>query len=75
MKVRFIGLGRMGHVMRRRLLDGGHEVAVYNRTPEDKITGGAGSNRNEVKPAGGKVRRRSFTMLTDGVAESLDPPA
>ena len=34
MKVRFIGLGRMGHVMWRRLLDGGHEVAVYNRTPE-----------------------------------------
>ena len=28
MKVGFIGLGRMGQAMSRRLLDGGHEVAV-----------------------------------------------
>ena len=33
MKVGFIGLGRMGEVMVRRLLDAGHEVGVYNRTP------------------------------------------
>ena len=33
MKVGFIGLGRMGEVMTRRLLEGGHEVGVYNRTP------------------------------------------
>jgi 3-hydroxyisobutyrate dehydrogenase len=32
MKVGVIGLGRMGEAMSRRLLDGGHEVAVYNRT-------------------------------------------
>ncbi|MBV1699550.1 MAG: NAD(P)-binding domain-containing protein, partial [Hyphomicrobiales bacterium] len=34
MKVGFIGLGRMGQVMTRRLLDAGHEVGVYNRSPE-----------------------------------------
>jgi hypothetical protein len=34
MKVGFIGLGRMGQVMARRLVDGGHEVGVYNRTAE-----------------------------------------
>src|SRR5580692_4304937 len=34
MKVGFIGLGRMGGAMVRRLLDGGHEVAVYNRTAD-----------------------------------------
>jgi 6-phosphogluconate dehydrogenase (decarboxylating) len=34
MKVGFIGLGRMGGAMSRRLLDGGYEVAVYNRTAD-----------------------------------------
>ena len=34
MKVGFIGLGRMGQAMSRRLLDGGYEVAVYNRTAD-----------------------------------------
>ena len=32
MKVGFIGLGRMGAAMADRLLGGGHEIAVYNRT-------------------------------------------
>ena len=35
MKVGFIGLGRMGQVMARRLIDGGHEVGVFNRTAEN----------------------------------------
>jgi 3-hydroxyisobutyrate dehydrogenase-like beta-hydroxyacid dehydrogenase len=33
MKVGFIGLGRMGTAMVARLLQAGHEVTVYNRTP------------------------------------------
>jgi 3-hydroxyisobutyrate dehydrogenase-like beta-hydroxyacid dehydrogenase len=33
MKVGFIGLGRMGQGMSRRILDGGHDLIVYNRTP------------------------------------------
>lgn len=32
MKVGFIGLGRMGQAMARRLLDAGHDLTVYNRT-------------------------------------------
>jgi 3-hydroxyisobutyrate dehydrogenase-like beta-hydroxyacid dehydrogenase len=32
MKVGFIGLGKMGTAMAGRILDGGHEIAVYNRT-------------------------------------------
>ncbi|MEX1109575.1 MAG: NAD(P)-binding domain-containing protein, partial [Dongiaceae bacterium] len=32
MKVGFIGLGRMGSAMADRILGGGHEIAVYNRT-------------------------------------------
>ena len=34
MKVGFVGLGRMGQAMTQRLLAGGHEVGVYNRTAE-----------------------------------------
>jgi 3-hydroxyisobutyrate dehydrogenase-like beta-hydroxyacid dehydrogenase len=34
MKVGFIGLGRMGQVMAARVLDAGHELAVYNRTAD-----------------------------------------
>ena len=33
MQIGMIGLGRMGMNMARRLLQGGHEVVVYNRTP------------------------------------------
>jgi 3-hydroxyisobutyrate dehydrogenase-like beta-hydroxyacid dehydrogenase len=35
-KLGFIGLGRMGSALARRLLDAGHSLALYNRTP-DKI--------------------------------------
>ncbi|MCF8143405.1 MAG: decarboxylating 6-phosphogluconate dehydrogenase [Deltaproteobacteria bacterium] len=34
MKIAMIGLGRMGMNMARRLLQGGHEVLAYNRTPQ-----------------------------------------
>ncbi|HXI46130.1 MAG TPA: decarboxylating 6-phosphogluconate dehydrogenase [Candidatus Acidoferrales bacterium] len=34
MRIGFIGLGRMGSNMVRRLLKDGHEVVAYNRTPE-----------------------------------------
>jgi 6-phosphogluconate dehydrogenase len=34
MKMAMIGLGRMGMNMARRLLQNGHEVVVYNRTPQ-----------------------------------------
>ena len=34
MRIGFVGLGRMGANMVRRLLRDGHEVVAYNRTPE-----------------------------------------
>ena len=34
MRIGFIGLGRMGGNMVRRLVRDGHEIVVYNRTPE-----------------------------------------
>jgi len=36
MRLAMVGLGRMGQNMARRLIRGGHEVVVYNRSP-DKI--------------------------------------
>jgi 3-hydroxyisobutyrate dehydrogenase-like beta-hydroxyacid dehydrogenase len=44
MRVGFIGLGKMGQGMTRRLLGGGHDLIVYNRTTEkaaDLATAGA----------------------------------
>jgi 6-phosphogluconate dehydrogenase len=34
MRIGFVGLGRMGANMVRRLLRDGHEIVAYNRTPE-----------------------------------------
>src|SRR3546814_19631345 len=34
MQIGMIGLGRMGANMVRRLLQGGHQCVVFNRTPE-----------------------------------------
>src|SRR4029078_6207915 len=34
MQIGFVGLGRMGANMVRRLIRDGHEVVAYNRTPE-----------------------------------------
>jgi len=34
MRIGFIGLGRMGANMVRRLVRDGHEVVAFNRTPE-----------------------------------------
>ena len=34
MQLAMIGLGRMGGNMVRRLLQGGHELVVYDRKPE-----------------------------------------
>jgi 3-hydroxyisobutyrate dehydrogenase-like beta-hydroxyacid dehydrogenase len=34
MKLGFIGVGRMGGAMVRRLLDAKHDIGVYNRTPD-----------------------------------------
>jgi 3-hydroxyisobutyrate dehydrogenase-like beta-hydroxyacid dehydrogenase len=33
MRLAILGMGRMGHALAERLLSGGHEVSVWNRTP------------------------------------------
>ena len=34
MKIAYVGLGAMGLPMARRLLEAGHELTVWNRSPE-----------------------------------------
>src|SRR5215471_4445457 len=69
MKVGFIGLGRMGRAMARRLLDGGHELAVYNRTP-DKVRelGDAGTSIAGSMAEAAGFGDAVFTMLADDAA-------
>lgn len=45
MKVGFIGLGRMGSGMARRLLDAGHDLAVHDIVPEHAAAIGAAGAR------------------------------
>ena len=69
MKVGFIGFGRMGQAMAARLLGGGHELVVYNRTREKCA---------ELEKAGAKVaasmaeackgREVVISMVTDDKA-------
>jgi 3-hydroxyisobutyrate dehydrogenase-like beta-hydroxyacid dehydrogenase len=69
MKVGFLGLGRMGQAMATRVLGGGHELVVYNRTREKCA---------ELEKAGAKVaasmteacrgREAVISMLTDDKA-------
>ena len=69
MKVGFIGLGRMGEVMARRLLGGGHEVGVFNRTPAKmKPLVEAGAKATDSIKAAATFGEAVFTMLTDDAA-------
>jgi 3-hydroxyisobutyrate dehydrogenase-like beta-hydroxyacid dehydrogenase len=69
MKVGFVGLGRMGEAMSRRLLDGGHEVMVYNRTA-DKVKPLLDFGAKPAISVGEVCNfgRAVFTMLTDDAA-------
>src|SRR5271166_3394649 len=69
MKVGFIGLGRMGQAMTRRLIEGGHEVGVYNRTA-DKIKPliEAGAKAMDSVKAAATFGGAVFTMVSDDAA-------
>jgi 3-hydroxyisobutyrate dehydrogenase-like beta-hydroxyacid dehydrogenase len=69
MRVGFIGLGRMGEAMARRLLEAGHEVGVYNRTPSKlKPLVDAGAKAVDSVKAAATFGDAVFTMLTDDAA-------
>ena len=69
MKVGFIGLGRMGQVMVRRMLEGGHDLGVYNRTPEkSKALVEMGAKAMSSIEQAARYGEGVFTMLADDAA-------
>ena len=69
MKVGFIGLGRMGQAMASRVLGGGHDLVVYNRTREkcsDIEKAGATVAASMIEAC--KGREAVISMLTDDKA-------
>jgi 3-hydroxyisobutyrate dehydrogenase-like beta-hydroxyacid dehydrogenase len=65
MDIGFIGLGNMGRGMAANLLEAGHRVTVYNRSPgkaESLVQQGATAARNLAEASNAEV---VFTMLSD----------
>src|SRR5688572_14953697 len=55
MRVAFLGLGRMGVLMARHVLDAGHELVVWNRSPGragDLVAAGAREAASPDEAAG-----------------------
>lgn len=68
-KYGWIGLGAMGTVMARRLVEADHEVHVYNRSVEKSAALTVRGAVVEVSPAAvGRATDVVFLMLTDGAA-------
>ncbi|HEY7659599.1 MAG TPA: NAD(P)-dependent oxidoreductase [Actinomycetota bacterium] len=87
-RVAFLGLGGMGRPMAGRLLEAGHDLAVWNRTPgrdDALVTGGAARAATPAEAA--RDAEVVITMLTgpsaleevvfgpDGVASAISPAA
>src|SRR5215203_1687251 len=69
MKLGFIGLGTMGAPMARNLLEAGHELAVWNRSPErvDPLVA-AGARRADSPADAASGTRATILMLTNAEA-------
>src|SRR5882762_11276923 len=68
MKIGFIGLGRMGSAMAANLVKAGHDVTVFNRSPEKRralLELGAHEAGSVVDACHGEV---IITMLADDTA-------
>jgi 3-hydroxyisobutyrate dehydrogenase-like beta-hydroxyacid dehydrogenase len=69
MKIAFLGLGKMGFPMARRLLESGHTLTVWNRTPERArplVTAGAALAATPAQAA--QSADAVLTMLFDDAA-------
>lgn len=68
-RIGFIGLGLMGQPMSRRLLEAGHQLTVWNRTPEKaKALLAAGAAWGASPEAVAQVSDMVITMVTDSAA-------
>jgi 3-hydroxyisobutyrate dehydrogenase-like beta-hydroxyacid dehydrogenase len=69
MKAGFIGLGRMGQAMARRMIEAGHDLGVYNRTAEKlKPLIELGAKPVDSIAAAANYSEAIFTMLADDAA-------
>jgi 3-hydroxyisobutyrate dehydrogenase-like beta-hydroxyacid dehydrogenase len=69
MKVGFIGTGRMGGAMVRRLLEAKHDVGIYNRTAEKaKPLTDAGAKPIKSVADAARYGEITYTMLADDTA-------
>ncbi len=69
MKLGFIGTGRMGRAMARRLIEAKHDLAVFNRTPDktkELVDAGAKALASLAQAA--RYGEAVFTMLADDAA-------
>jgi 3-hydroxyisobutyrate dehydrogenase-like beta-hydroxyacid dehydrogenase len=85
MNVGFVGAGRMGAPMVRRLVDAGHEVTVLGRTPEkraaaEELGARAAADLTELAHDADAVIVCVFTddqvrqvCLTDGLVDAMSP--
>ena len=72
MKVGFIGLGRMGAGMAANLLKAGHQVTVYNRTPDKSAPLIAQGAKAAARISDACRGEAVFTMLSnDEAVESV----
>jgi 3-hydroxyisobutyrate dehydrogenase-like beta-hydroxyacid dehydrogenase len=67
MKIGFLGLGQMGREMSVRLIDAGHELTVWNRSPE-ACRAFAGRARVAASPGEAMEVEVAITMLADDAA-------
>jgi 3-hydroxyisobutyrate dehydrogenase-like beta-hydroxyacid dehydrogenase len=70
MKVGFIGLGRMGSAMAANLVKAGHEVTVFNRSPQKRRPLAALGAREAATIAEASQGEVVITMLADDAAVS-----
>lgn len=69
MKIGFIGLGRMGSAMAQNLLKAGHQLAVWNRSPDKAAALVAAGARQAWSPADAAADAEAvITMLADDQA-------
>ena len=75
--VGFLGLGSMGSAMAGRLVDAGHEVRVWNRSPEAVEAAVANGAVAAESPEDALSCEVSFSMLANDEAMSavMTPPA
>lgn len=74
MKLGFLGLGRMGSGMVEKLLKGGHEIVVWNRSPEpveQLLERLKAYSSSEVSPKGGRVEKFSISSNSIKIAKSI----